>query len=125
MKHILSHLSVLLLTLFSLTLVACAPTKTIHELNPGVQFMSQKQAIDFLSGAKMESPEVIVTYKTDGKADLYVKHIAKDISATWEVKEDGMVIFRTPQRTTKFYLGEDGETSYRTTGKIVNFKAVE
>lgn len=124
MKHHLFPNRVL--TLFALPLVACGPTKTTQELNPGVQFMDQKQVTEFLSDTKLETDNVVsVMYNASGKADLHVKKKDEDISVNWEVLEDGMVVFRTNNRTLKFYIVTDETTSYRSTGQVVHFKVIK
>lgn len=117
--------SVFLSVLFAATLVACGPTKTIQEIHPGVQFMGQQQATAYVSGHKFESDKAVTTYNENGTADVYVKSISRSVKAKWKVMEDGMVVFKTSRRTINFYLGLDGNTSYKTTGEAVSFKRSE
>jgi hypothetical protein len=102
--------------LFSSGLVGCGPQKSIQELNPGISFMGKNDVMKFYTGFKTESPGAIVSFKENGKASIYVKKIAKDINATWKLTDDGMVILSTQNRTDKWYIASDGQTSYSLDG---------
>lgn len=47
---------------------------------------------------------------------------SNDISTKWLVKEDGMKVLSTSNKTHEFYISTDGVTSYRLDGKVVSFK---
>ena len=102
-------------------LVACGPTKSVQELNPGVTFMGKDEVTAFYAGAECEGPNAIVKYYENGKASVYVKKIQKDIPGSWKVEDDGMVALMTKGHVNKFYTSIEGPTFYNIDGTNVKF----
>lgn len=115
----MKHSAMLLFVMFvvSFGIIACGPTKTIQELNPGVSFMDKNEVIKYITDVQqIEYKDAIVSYKPNGQASVYVKDIQQDVPATWKVYDDGLVILRTKRYVGKSYFAKDGITTYHPDG---------